>query len=196
MKLQHEFEVPASPAQTLALLLDAERVVPCMPGATLVEIVADGTWKTTMAVKLGPVGMDFLNDVRVVEQDEAAGTVRLAVKGRDTRGKGGADATVDARLLAGDGGGTKVTMDTDVRFSGQAAQLGRPSVIEDVSSRLVGDFAQCIRATLDSAGTETHAARAGAPTPISGLSLLLTALRGSVSRLFRSRPGPRAGGSS
>ena len=89
MKLQHEFEVPASPDETLALLLDPERVVACMPGATLVEIVDDGTWKTAMAVKIGPVGMDFLNDVSVVEQDNAAGTVRLSVRGRDKRGRGG-----------------------------------------------------------------------------------------------------------
>ena len=148
MKLQHEFEVPASPAETLALLLDPERVVPCMPGATLVEIGDDGTWKTTMAVKLGPIGLDFMNDVRVVLQDEAAGIVRLAVRGRDKRGNGAADGTVDAHMVGLDGGGTKVTMDTEVRFSGQAAQLGRPAVIEDVSGRLVGEFAERIQARL------------------------------------------------
>lgn len=195
MKLHHEFEVSASPAETLALLLDPERVVSCMPGATLVEIVDDGTWTTTMAVKLGPMGMDFLSDVRVVEHDESAGLARLAVKGRDKRGKGGADATVDATLLARDGGGTRVTLDSDVRFSGQAAQLGRPSVIEDVSSRLVGQFAQCIAAQLDTATPEAaEAARTEAQKPISGLSLLLAALRDSLARLFRSRPGPREGG--
>ena len=64
MQLEHEFEVPASPAETLALLLDPSRVVPCIPGATLVEVTPDGTWKTTLAVKLGPVGMDFSSDVR------------------------------------------------------------------------------------------------------------------------------------
>ncbi len=149
MKLQHEFEVPASPAETFALLLDPERVVPCMPGAALVEITDDGAWKTTMAVKLGPVGFGFLNEVRIAEQDEAAGSVRLAVKGRDTRGTGGADATVDARMLPRDGGGTTVTLDSDIRFSGQAAQLGRPAVIQDVSSRLLDQFAECLRAKLD-----------------------------------------------
>lgn len=149
MKLQHEFEVPASPAETFALLLDPERVVPCMPGAALVEITDDGAWKTTMAVKLGPVGFGFLNEVRIAEQDEAAGSVRLAVKGRDTRGTGGADATVAARMLPRDGGGTTVTLDSDIRFSGQAAQLGRPAVIQDVSSRLLDQFAECLRAKLD-----------------------------------------------
>ena len=194
MKLQHEFEVPASPAETLALLLDPERVVPCMPGATLVEIVDDATWKTTMAVKLGPMGMDFLNDVRVVEHDGDEGHARLAVKGRDTRGKGGADATVDATLLATDGGGTRVTLDSDVRFSGQAAQLGRPSVIGDVSTRLVDQFARCVAAQLDSPPEQAEAARAEARKPLPGISLLLAALRGSLARLFRSRSGPREGG--
>ncbi len=104
-----------------------------------------------MAVKLGPIGMDFLNDVRITERDETAGTVRLSVTGRDKRGKGRADASVDARISA-DEGVTRVSMDTDVRFSGQAAQLGRPAVIESVSSRLVEQFAQRLRAQLD-AGT-------------------------------------------
>lgn len=164
MKLQHEFEVPASPASTRAVLLDPERVVSCIPGAALVEIVEDGTWKTTMSVKLGPIGLDFLNDVRVVEQDEAAGTLRLSIRGRDRRGKGAADGTVDARMLPNESGGTKVTMDTDVRFSGQLAQLGRPSVIEDVSSRLVGEFAQSIRAKLDTAVDSRSAQREGGST--------------------------------
>jgi uncharacterized protein len=192
MNLQHEFDVPASPQATLELLLDAERVVPCMPGATLVEVVGD-TWKTAMSVKLGPVGMDFLNDVRIVEQDAASGRARLAVKGRDTRGRGGAEASVDTLLVAVDGGGTRVTMSADVKFSGQAAQLGRPSVIQDISTRLVNEFAECIRERLGNA--PTAAVHPQAQKPVSGLSLLGAALSGALARLFRLRPGPREKGS-
>ena len=192
MNLQHEFDVPASPQATLELLLDADRVVPCMPGATLVEVAGD-TWKTTMSVKLGPVGMDFLNDVRIVEQDPASGRARLAVKGRDTRGRGGAEASVDTRLIAVDGGGTRVTMNADVKFSGQAAQLGRPSVIQDISTRLVNEFAQCIRTKLDSASSADDHPQM--QKPVSGLSLLATAVSGALARLFRLRPGPREKGS-
>jgi len=82
--------------------------------------------------------------VRIVEQDVAAGFVRLGVSGRDKRGKGGADATVDARFEAVNGG-THVSMETDLKFSGQAAQLGRPGVIKDVSTRLVDQFAESLR---------------------------------------------------
>jgi hypothetical protein len=42
-----------------------------------------------------------------------------------------------------DGGGTRVTMHTDLSLSGQAAQMGR-GMIADVSQRLAGEFADCV----------------------------------------------------
>jgi carbon monoxide dehydrogenase subunit G len=184
VKLEHSFEVPASPDQTLALLLDAERVVPCMPGAKLVEVVDDSTWKAEMAVKLGPVGMQFLVDVKLLERDDAGDRVVLGVSGRDTRGKGGAEGRVESRLAPIEGGGTQVRMDTDLKFSGQAAQLGRPGVVKDVSNKLVDQFAACIEAQLSAAPEEAAAAVQQAQKPISGLSLAIGALVGAVKRLF------------
>lgn len=185
MKLESSFEVPAPPADALALLLDASRVIPCMPGAELVEVVDERTWKAKLTVKLGPVGMDFTNDVTVVEIDEAAGHVRLAVSGRDTRGKGGAEATIDSRFVTIEGGGTRVDMETDLRFSGQAAQLGRPAVVKDVSTKLVEQFAACLRAQLSTNREEAAEAVQAAAKPISGFSLLLAAIKGMFRRLFR-----------
>lgn len=190
MKLESSFEVPAPPADALALLLDASRVIPCMPGAELVEVVDERTWKAKLTVKLGPVGMDFTNDVTVVEIDEAAGHVRLAVSGRDTRGKGGAEATIDSRFVTIEGGGTRVDMETDLRFSGQAAQLGRPAVVKDVSTRLVEQFAACLRAQLSTNREEAAEAVQAAAKPISGFSLFLVAIKGMFRRLFR-RDGTR-----
>lgn len=195
MKLQHAFEVPASREQTLALLLDAERVVPCMPGATLKEVVDDDTWKAAMSVKLGPVGMQFLVDVTMLERDDAAGHVRLGVSGRDTRGKGGAEGTVDSALSDLAGGGTRVEMDTDLRFSGQVAQLGRPGVVQDVSNKLVGQFAECIRAQLSASPEVAAAAMQEAERPLSGFSLAIAALGSMIRRLF-GRGGDRGQGGS
>jgi uncharacterized protein len=195
MKLQHEFDVPGSPQATLELLLDADRVVPCLPGASLVDVTDNGTWKTTMTVKLGPVVMEFANDVRIVENDAAAGKVRLDLSGREKRGRGSAVATVDAQLVPHDGG-TRVTMTSDVRFSGQAAQLGRPSVIQDVSTRLVDEFARCLRERLDE--SSRGAAEPQPPPqsqPVSGLSLIGAALRGALTRVIAFRSTPREKGS-
>jgi uncharacterized protein len=195
MKLQHEFDVPGSPQATLELLLDAERVVPCLPGASLVEVTDDGTWKTTMTVKLGPVVMEFANDVRIVENDAATGKVRLDLSGREKRGRGSAVATVDAQLVPHDLG-TRVTMTSDVRFSGQAAQLGRPSVIQDVSTRLVDEFAQCLRERLDESAADVAEPRTvQQQKPVSGLSLIGAALRGALTRILTLRPSFREKGS-
>jgi carbon monoxide dehydrogenase subunit G len=177
VRLENAFEVPATPAETFALFLDADRVVPCMPGANLVEVVDPAHWKATLSVKLGPVGLEFAADVRVREQDEAAGTATLSFSGRDTRGKGGADGTVGARLEALAGGGTLVALVTDLHFSGQAAQLGRPSVVQDVSRKMVDQFAACVRSQLQrpTLGAASPSVPPAPPTPrpVSGLSLPL-----------------------
>jgi uncharacterized protein len=195
VKLEHAFEVPASPQATLTLLLDAERVVPCLPGAELTEQVDERTWKSTMTVKLGPVSMDFLNDVQLVEVDEDRGYVRMEASGRDTRGKGGANATIESHLVPVEGG-TRVEMNTDMRFSGQAAQLGRPSLVTDMSTKMVNQFADCLRAKL-SAATPAEEAQAAEQhhKPISGLSLIISALVGAIGRLLGRGPKPRQGGS-
>lgn len=195
MKLEHAFEVPASPEQTLALLLDAERVVPCMPGASLTEVVDERTWKAAMAVKLGPVGMSFLVEVTLLDRDDASHSVRLGISGRDTRGKGGADGTVDSVLSPAGAGGTRVEMATDLRFSGQVAQLGRPGVVQDVSNKLVDQFAECIKAQLSAAPEVAAAVVVEAQKPISGFSLAIAALMSAIKRLFGRSGGREKGGS-
>lgn len=195
MKLEHSFEVPASPEQTLALLLDAERVVPCMPGASLTEVVDERTWKAAMGVKLGPVGMQFLVDVTLLDRDDDSHRVSLGVSGRDTRGKGGAEGTVDSVLTPAGPGGTRVDMATDLRFSGQVAQLGRPAVVQDVSNKLVDRFAECIRAQLSASPEAAAAAVAEAKKPISGFSLAIAALASAIKRLLGRGDGRHEGGS-
>lgn len=197
MIIENTFEVPGTPEQTLKLLLDAERVVPCMPGAELVEIVDERNWRAKMRVRLGPVGMDFDNKIELVDIDEANGVVKMNVSGRDTRGKGGADGTVEARFATA-ASGTRVDMTTDLRFSGQAAQLGRPNVVQDVASKLVGDFAGCLgqqmnfQAATEAATSDGDPATAPPPPPpppaakpLSGFAVLMTAISGAIKRLFR-----------
>ncbi len=192
MRLDHAFEVPASPEETQTLMLDAERVVPCMPGATLVEVVDHRTWKAKMDVKLGPIGMKFLVDVTLLDRDDDSHRVRLGVSGRDTRGKGGAEGTVVSELSAL-GTGTRVEMDTELHFSGQVAQLGRPGVVQDVSNRLVDQFAECIKAQL-SAPPEIAAAKVvEAQKPISGFSLAVAALMSAIKRLLGRGDGREKG---
>src|SRR5205809_1832286 len=98
MRLENSFQVPGSPQDAWNLLNDVPSVVPCMPGAELTEVVGENAWKATMRVKLGPIALQFSTDVTREEADEAAKRVVLSAKGREARGRGGAQATIESTL--------------------------------------------------------------------------------------------------
>jgi carbon monoxide dehydrogenase subunit G len=183
MRLENSFEVPASPEAAWDLLLDVPRVVPCMPGAELTETVDDSNWKAMVAVKLGPVSLTFATNVKREQVDEAARRVTLAADGREVRGRGAARATVESTLSSTDAG-TRVDIVTDLSLSGPAAQYGR-GMVADVSSQLIGRFADCLRAQLEASPEEAREAVERTQKPVSGLRLGIAALLRSVGRFFR-----------
>ena len=193
MRIESSFEVPAAADDVWALLMDVPRVVPCMPGAELIETVDDSTWKTRMSVKLGPMTLGFTADVKREEADETARRVRLSAKARELRGRGGAGATVESTLTELESG-TRVSVVTDLTLSGAVAQYGGP-VVKDVSAQLVSRFADCLREELESVSPEGRAAATTPATsrPVSGLGLLLRAvgrtIGGAIRRLTRRSPG-------
>src|SRR6202789_150299 len=138
MELEHSFTVPVPEDQAWDVLLDVERVAPCMPGATLDSVDGDEI-KGKIKVKLGPVSMTYAGTARFTERDRDAGVVTLEASGKETRGAGTAAATVRSELH-GEGGQTEVTVHTSLNVTGRPAQFGR-GVMADVSSKLIGIFA-------------------------------------------------------
>jgi carbon monoxide dehydrogenase subunit G len=183
MRLENSFEVPAPPEQAWELLLDIPRVVPCMPGAELTETVDDSNWKANVGVKLGPVSLKFATDVNRKEVDEAARRVTLSANGREMRGRGAARATVESSLAAANGG-TRVDIVTDLSLSGPAAQYGR-GMVADVSSQLIGRFADCLKKQLEATPEEAQAAVAESARPVSGLRLGIDAFFAAIGRFLR-----------
>ena len=183
MRLENSFEVPAPPEQAWALLMDVPRIIPCMPGATLDEAVDDEHWKATMAVKLGPISLSFKTDVAREEADVAARRAKLSAKAREARGRGNASATIESSLTP-QNGGTQVDIVTDLQLAGAVAQYGR-GLVADVSSQLVGQFADCLKKQLAASPEEAAAAVEAQSRPVGGLRLGLAALWRSFARLFR-----------
>ena len=183
MRLENSFEVPAPPEQAWALLMDVPRFIPCMPGATLDEAVDDEHWKATMAVKLGPISLSFKTDVAREEADVAARRAKLSAKAREARGRGNASATIESSLTP-QNGGTQVDIVTDLQLAGAVAQYGR-GLVADVSSQLVGQFADCLKKQLAASPEEAAAAVEAQSRPVGGLRLGLAALWRSFARLFR-----------
>jgi carbon monoxide dehydrogenase subunit G len=183
VKLENSFEVPAPPKQAWELLIDVPRIVPCMPGATLDEAVDDTSWKATMAVKLGAISLSFRTDVKLVEADDLAGRAKLSAKAREARGRGNASATIESSLTPA-GGGTRVDIVTDLQLAGAVAQYGR-GLVQDVSSQLVTQFANCLKAQLTASPEAAAAAVEAQARPVQGLRLGLGALWRALARLFR-----------
>lgn len=151
MRLENGFTVPAAPEQAWALLNDISRVVPCMPGAELKEVVDENTFKAHVHVKLGPISLTFAADIVREQVDEAGRVVTMTTKAREVKGRGGATATIESSLEP-DGSGTKVTIVTELALSGTVAQYGR-GIVADVSNQMVKQFAACIASRL-AAGPE------------------------------------------
>jgi uncharacterized protein len=157
MKLEQTFEVQAPVAQVWEALIDLERVAPCLPGAAITGHDEDGTYHGTFSVKLGPMTAAYNGTIRVEDADEASRTATLKARGTDKRGQGGANATIVNRLTEHDGG-TRVEAVTDFTITGRLAQFGRGGIMEDVSNRLMRDFAQCLSSRLGEGAAVPEAA--------------------------------------
>jgi carbon monoxide dehydrogenase subunit G len=138
MELEHSFTVPVPADQAWDVLLDVERVAPCMPGATLDSVDGDEI-KGRIKVKVGPISMTYAGTARFTERNRDAGVVTLEAAGKETRGSGTASATVRSELRSLDGQ-TEVTVHTTLNVTGRPAQFGR-GVMADVSGKLIGIFA-------------------------------------------------------
>jgi uncharacterized protein len=145
MKLTNEMTVPASVDEAWAVMLDIERVAPCLPGASI-EASEGEEYKGTMKLKLGPITSSFAGTIKIEEADEAAHRAVLSARARDSRGQGTAAATITSTMAPADEG-TRVTVETDLRVTGPAASFGR-GVMQDVSARMMGQFAECLAAEM------------------------------------------------
>jgi len=201
MKMEQSFQVNAPIDQVWAVLNDLERVAPCLPGAAITEHDDDGNYTGTFQVKLGPTTANYRGTIRIESADEATHVATLKAKGTDKRGQGGASATI-INTLVEEGGGTRVDAVTDFSITGRLARFGRPGMIEDVSNRLLRDFASCLQARLGEGPAAPAApqptttagepaASPAAPTPapppaapIKGFSLMASILWGRIKRLF------------
>jgi carbon monoxide dehydrogenase subunit G len=165
MKLEQSFDVAAPIERVWSALIDVEHVAPCLPGAAVTGKNEDGSYNGTFSVKIGPTTASYTGKLEMVSVDEGAHTAVMHAQGSDKRGQGGAKADISSRLTAGDGG-TRVEVVTDYSITGRLARFGRGGMIEDISERLLKEFASRLQASLvEDGGGGAPAAAATAPSP-------------------------------
>ena len=177
MKLEQSFEVAAPIDRVWEALIDVEQVAPSLPGAAITGRNDDGSYNGTFTIKIGPTTAAYAGKLEMESIDEATHTATLQAQGTDKRGQGGAKATIVSRLSLAPDGATRVEVDTDYHITGRLARFGRGGMIEDISERLLREFATRLQSSL--AGTEPaarpsdahggeSAAEGAAPPPTEG----------------------------
>jgi carbon monoxide dehydrogenase subunit G len=170
MKLEHSFQVAAPLDTVWQALIDVQRVAPCLPGAEITEAEEDGTYRGTFSVRLGPTTAAYRGQLAMEEVDEPAHRAVMRASGQDKRGQGSAKATIVSTMRQ-EGEATTVEVETDFTITGRLARFGRGGMIQDVSNRLLRDFADCLQKTIEASGTTPEAATAGPPgTPEAAVS--------------------------
>jgi carbon monoxide dehydrogenase subunit G len=202
VELRHEFRVAAEPQAVYAFLLDVNRVVGCMPGAELSEVVDPSTFTGKVKVKAGPVTASYDGIARILSRDDAHRIATLEAEGKELRGGGSAKATATMSVVA-DGDGSKVEILVEYYVRGRIAQFGR-GVMEEVSRMLLDQMAQCIAGKLVAVpeaapfGSDVHPSAGSATTTpskhgaqqdnsVNGLRILRMLIRERVRRLLRLR---------
>jgi carbon monoxide dehydrogenase subunit G len=159
VQLENSFTVPVPVDEAWRVLLDIERIAPCMPGAALDSVNGDD-FTGRVKVKLGPINLTYQGKASFVEKDEAAHKAVIDARGKDQRGNGTAAALVTAKLKA-EGAITRVDVMTDLNITGRPAQFGR-GVMTDVGNKLLGQFADKLAAQLGEGDAQGDADRASA----------------------------------
>ena len=188
MLIKNEFEV-AEPVEKVWQFFDnIPQVAACLPGAELTEDLGDDKYKGKVAVRMGPVRLQFAGTADITERDEAAKRVVVHASGADEKGRGQASMVVTATLTrAGPGNrGTKVGVSQDLQLSGAAAQYGR-GMISDVTAVLMRDFSVNMQNRIErlDRGESSEQIAAATATPASGFTVAMRAAVMALSRVFR-----------
>jgi carbon monoxide dehydrogenase subunit G len=194
IRFETSFAVPASIEDAWKVLLDAPRVLPCMPGAELTQMLDPHRFQATARLRVGPVELLFKGEGELHDLDPAARTAKLRARGSDTKGRG-TFQTEMAFSLTAQSPETIVRVATDLTLSGSVAQHARGAgLVKEMAQQLTGRFAKNLAAVIVAEGAPASSSKqpiGAAPKrapAISGLSLLLAAIKATLRRWLGDRP--------
>ena len=182
MRLTDQFTISTPPDAAFAALLDLELVAPCVPGAELGPMAADGSYQGTVSVKLGPMKFVYKGTLRIAEQDPVARTAVIEGEGRAASGADTAKVRALMEVMP-EGTGSRVRMTTDLDIKGRAAQMGA-GIMGDVSRKLVGEAAECIEGRL-SAAPDADPASLPVAGDVGGAGLMASVMTARLGDSFR-----------
>ena len=185
MIITSDFEVAEPVEKVWQFFGDIPQVASCLPGAELTKDLGDDKYEGRVAIRMGPVRLQFTGTADITERDEAAKRIVVHAAGADVKGRGQAAMVVGA-TLSPKGRGTKVAVTQDLQLSGAAAQYGR-GMISDVTAVLMRDFSVNMQNRIErlDRGESSEQIAAATATPASGFTVAMRAAVMALSRVFR-----------
>lgn len=193
MLITSNFEVAEPVDKVWQFFEDVPQVAACLPGAELTNELGDDKYAGKVAIRMGPVKMEFAGKAEIKERDDAARRIVVDAAGADEKGRGQAALGVTASLVS-IAKGTKVDVAMDLQLSGAAAQYGR-GMVADVTAVLMRDFATNMQNRITAIDRGLSPDQAATVAPASGFAIAMRAMRMALTRVLRRffapyRPNP------
>ena len=182
MLIKSDFEVSEPIESVWRFFEDIPQVATCLPGAELSENVGDDKYLGKVAIKMGPIKLQFAGSAQIKERNDAIKRIVVDAAGADEKGRGQASMLLTA-VLTPTARGTKVDVSMDLQISGAAAQYGR-GLISDVTKVLLGDFGTNLQNRLGAKARGLSPNQVAAVRPASGLAIGIRAARMALKRVF------------
>lgn len=183
MLITSSFEVDRPIDEVWRFFGDIPQVAACLPGANMTDDLGNDTYGGNVAIRMGPVKMQFAGKAAIKERDDVGHRIVIDAVGADEKGRGQAAMLVTAKLLAA-GSRTKVDVSQDLQLSGAAAQYGR-GMVSDVNAVLLRDFSVNVQNRIAAIAAGLDPDAVATAKPASGLAIGLQAVRMALLRVFR-----------
>ena len=183
IEIRQSFVIARPQREVWRFLAEVERVVPCMPGATLSGVQGDRL-QGQLAIKLGPIAAAFNGEARVI-RDEAMQRGMILGAGRDRLSASRASAEIEYALSAERGAAaTRVDIAVRALLLGPLAQFGRSAIVGDLAARVSDMFARNLERRM--AGSPDAMDETTAPIPAGSLlrAVIVARVKNAFARLL------------
>jgi carbon monoxide dehydrogenase subunit G len=160
MRFSNEISIDAPPDELFEFMSDPEKVVTCLPGASVDGRDGDD-WRGAMSVKVGPIKASYKGTLRFLELDSDARRAVMRARADEASGQGQAEARITSQIEEGEGA-SLIRMETDLQIRGKVAQFGS-GAMEKVAGRMLERFAGNVEDAIKGGGALAEQAEREAP---------------------------------
>lgn len=142
IELKEVFQVAAPIDEVWRFLMDPERMIVCLPGASVTEIVDDKQFVGSVKLKIGAITTKYAGTITYTTADQSQYTCVMLAEAKE-KGGGTVSGTITTRLTQLNGV-VEATVESCIDMTGRVVQVGR-GMIEGVAAQIIGKFVANIK---------------------------------------------------